>query len=514
MDSKKVASAIIPIVVFLALWAIPAPSGVAPKAWLLFAIFVAVIAGLILRPLPMSAVVLIGVVASALSGALTIGEALAGFADTTVWLIVSAYLFARAFLKTRLGERIAWIFIRAIGKRTLTLGYALSLTDLVIAPGTPSNTARAGGVLFPIIRSIAKAYDSEPGPTAKRIGNFLMFNEYQTTLVTGAMFMTGMAANPLLVSLAKQALKVEISWAMWFLGAIVPGFVAFFLVPLLVYFLTKPEIKESPEAPRLAEKNLKEMGPLKREEKILIFVFILALALWILSETLKINATTTALLGAALMVITGVLNWQDVIGERSAWDALVWFGGLVGMAAGLASTGKQVFAVSPACFLTARALEQIKNDVAYSDRPVKLIGISAGVSYGALGSTHHSLHDYAVLRAINNIDIVAPADNFETREVIKVAEHYSRPIYIRFGKKPMFHLHGPGAQFEIGKAIQISEGSDVVFIGTGETVAPAAQAREVLEKQAACILQPDLSHAGGILECREVAARAETYYAA
>lgn len=156
---------------------------------------------------------------------------------------------------------------------------------------------------------------------------------------------------------------------------------------------------------------------------------------------------------------------------------------LVGMAAGLASAGKQVFAVSPACFLTARALEQIKNDVAYSDRPVKLIGISAGVSYGALGSTHHSLHDYAALRAINNIDIVAPADNFETREAINAAEHYSRPIYIRFGKKPMFHLHGPDARFEIGKAIKISEGSDVAFVATGETVAPAVQAREILEKQ-------------------------------
>jgi transketolase len=156
---------------------------------------------------------------------------------------------------------------------------------------------------------------------------------------------------------------------------------------------------------------------------------------------------------------------------------------LVGIAAGLASAGKQVFAVSPACFLTARALEQIKNDVAYSDHPVKLIGISAGVSYGALGSTHHSLHDYAALRAINNISIVAPADNFETREAISAAERFPHPIYIRFGKKPMFHLHAANARFEIGKAIKLSDGSDVVFVATGETVAPAVQAREILESQ-------------------------------
>lgn len=153
---------------------------------------------------------------------------------------------------------------------------------------------------------------------------------------------------------------------------------------------------------------------------------------------------------------------------------------LIGVAAGLASTGKKVFAVSPACFLTARALEQIKNDVAYSDNPVRVIGISAGVSYGALGTTHHSLHDYAALRAINNIDIVAPADNFETRSVIRAAMTYPRPLYIRFGKRPMLNLHAPDTDFQIGKAIIVREGKDVTFIAIGETVAPAVLAAEKL----------------------------------
>jgi transketolase len=153
---------------------------------------------------------------------------------------------------------------------------------------------------------------------------------------------------------------------------------------------------------------------------------------------------------------------------------------LVGIAAGLAAAGKRVFVVSPACFLTARALEQIKNDVAYSDHPVKLIGISAGVSYGPLGTTHHSLHDYAALRAINNIDVVAPADNFETRAAIRAAVDYPRPIYLRFGKKAMPHLHTPDTTFEIGKAIPIATGSDLTFIATGETVAPAVGACDIL----------------------------------
>ena len=156
---------------------------------------------------------------------------------------------------------------------------------------------------------------------------------------------------------------------------------------------------------------------------------------------------------------------------------------LVGVAAGLASAGKQVFAVSPACFVTARALEQIKNDVAYSDRPVKLIGISAGVSYGELGTTHHSLHDYAALRAIHNIDIIAPADNFETRAAVKAALDHPRPIYMRLGKRALETVHAPDARFEIGKAIEIRQGSDVTFVAIGEPVIPAVQAAEKLEAE-------------------------------
>jgi len=157
---------------------------------------------------------------------------------------------------------------------------------------------------------------------------------------------------------------------------------------------------------------------------------------------------------------------------------------LVGVAAGLASAGKKAFAVSPACFLTARALEQIKNDVAYSDNPVRLIGISAGVSYGALGTTHHSLHDFAVLRAINNITIVAPADNFETREAVTLAVKYNKPLYLRLGKKPMPLLtEDTGIGFEFGKGRVIKEGRDVSIIATGETVYPALQAAQKLEQE-------------------------------
>ena len=155
---------------------------------------------------------------------------------------------------------------------------------------------------------------------------------------------------------------------------------------------------------------------------------------------------------------------------------------LVGICAGLSAVGKKVFGVSPASFLTARSLEQIKNDIAYSNHPVTLVGISAGVSYGQLGSTHHSIHDIAVLRAVNNIDIVVPADNFETKEVIKSAVNYKHPLFIRFGKKPMMKLHNGNHNFIIGKAIKLKSGNDLAIISTGETVQRAFKACEILEK--------------------------------
>jgi transketolase len=156
---------------------------------------------------------------------------------------------------------------------------------------------------------------------------------------------------------------------------------------------------------------------------------------------------------------------------------------VIGISAGLASAGKKVFAASPACFITARSFEQIKNDVAYSNQPVRIIGISAGVSYGALGATHHSLHDYAALRAINNITIIAPADNFETRETIKALYRYDHPVYVRFGKAPQRHVHAEGDSFVIGKAALIQDGNDLTFIACGETVPTALAAAQQLRTE-------------------------------
>jgi DASS family divalent anion:Na+ symporter len=327
------------LLVFVVIQLIPAPSGISEQAWLLFSIFGATIFGLIIRPIPMGGVVMIGVAATALSGAVPYGVALTGFANPTVWLIVVAFLFARAFILTGLGRRIAFLFIRSFGGRTLGLAYSVVLADLVIAPATPSNTARAGGILYPIVRSLASSFGSEPGKTARKIGAYLIKTEYQCDLVTSAMFMTAMAANPLAAELAAEIAGVRLDWGRWALAALLPGLISLALIPLILYKLYPPEIERTPAASELARSELSRMGRMTRKEKILSMVFIGVLLSWATSDFHAVHPTTIALTGLATLLVLGVISWGDVLGESGAWDALIWFGGLVMMAGQLNELG-------------------------------------------------------------------------------------------------------------------------------------------------------------------------------
>jgi DASS family divalent anion:Na+ symporter len=320
-------------------WLLPPFGGLKPQAVHLAAVFAAAILGLILQPLPQGAVVILAVAVAALSGTLPVDDVLTGFADPTVWLIVSAFIFTRAFIKTGLGRRIAFLLVSRFGRSTLGLGYALTLADACIAPATPSNTARAGGILFPIVRALASSLGSEPGPTARRAGAFLMFNEFQINLVTSALFLTGVAPNSMIVRLAEDTFGCRITWFDWFWAALVPGAASLLLLPWLIFRLFDPEIKVSPEAPRLARAELQRMGPLSRTEKLMLLVFLSALSLWATSHWTGLNATAVALAGVGALLVLDVLGWEDVVSERGAWDALVWFGGLVSLATGMGELG-------------------------------------------------------------------------------------------------------------------------------------------------------------------------------
>jgi len=272
------------IAIGLAIWFSPVPAGVKPQAWHLLAIFIATIFGLILAPLPMGAVVIIGVVLTGLTGILKIGPLLSGFSNSTVWLIVAALLVARGFISTGLGRRISFLFIRAFGRKTLGLAYSITATDLVLAPATPSNTARGGGIIYPVIRALANTFGSEPGETSRKIGAFLIAVEYQAVVITSAMFLTSMAPNLLTAELAQKIANLSLTWALWAKAAIIPGLLSLIIVPFILYKIYPPEIKSTPQAAEFAHKELQKMGAMKRSEKIMLFVFLLILALWATGE--------------------------------------------------------------------------------------------------------------------------------------------------------------------------------------------------------------------------------------
>jgi DASS family divalent anion:Na+ symporter len=322
------------------IWLIPPPSGVQPRAWHLLAIFVATIVGIITKPLPMGAIALFGITSTVLSGTLTINQALSGFGNSTIWLIVVAFFISRGFIKTGLGSRIAYLFMAALGKKTLGLSYGLIATDLVLAPAIPSNTARAGGIVFPLVKASAEAYGSQPGDgTASKIGAFLMQAAFQGNVITSAMFLTAMAANPLAAKLAGQ-MHIDVSWGEWALAAVVPGMASLVFIPLVLYKIYPPEIKETPGASQLAQEQLAKMGKMKRVEWIMLGVFLLLILLWIFGDQLAgIDSATTALFGLSVLLLTGVLTWKDILSEEGAWDTLVWFAALVMMASFLNELG-------------------------------------------------------------------------------------------------------------------------------------------------------------------------------
>lgn len=318
---------------------IPVPEGITPQSWHLLAIFVATIVGCIVRPVPGGAVVLIGVAALALSGTLPVAQALGGYGDPIVWLVLAAFFMSRGMIKTGLGKRIAFLFIRAIGKHSLGLGYALVSTDMLLAMVIPSNGARAGGIIFPVAKSLAEAYDSKPGETAGRLGSFLMVLIYQCDVIVCAMFLTGQASNVLIAKFAQQVTGIELSYAQWALWAVVPGLLSLFIVPLVLYRLYPPEIKHTPAAAEFAANELRAMGRMNRGEKLMLVVFVLVATLWMSTAFHGINYAVVALFGICVLLLFDVLNWEDVISERSAWDVFIWYGGLVRMAEALGETG-------------------------------------------------------------------------------------------------------------------------------------------------------------------------------
>jgi DASS family divalent anion:Na+ symporter len=327
------------LVYVLVVWVLPRPEAINPPSWRLVGIFLATIAGLILQPIPGGAVVLLAVGLSAVLGGLKVTEALAGYGDPTVWLVMAAFFISRALIKTGLARRIALFFVRLFGTSSLGVCYALALSDMTLASIIPSNAARSGGVILPIARSIAEVYGSRPGPTSALLGSFLMTGVYQSICVTAAMFFTGQASNPLAARLATEQFHYPITWTSWFLAGIVPGICSLAFIPWVIMRLNPPGIRRTPEASAFARKELEAMGPMRLEEKMVAAVFAAVCGLWMTSSWHKIDVAISGLLGSVALLIAGVLSWEDVKSEKAAWDIFVWYGGLLCLGRQLAELG-------------------------------------------------------------------------------------------------------------------------------------------------------------------------------
>ncbi len=330
--------ALIVAVYLIVVYLIPKPVTVKPEGWRLTGIFLATVVGSIIQPIPGGALVLMAVTLAAVMGGLTIQQALAGYSDPTVWLVMSAFFISRSLINTGLARRIALFFVRWFGRSSLGVSYALALSDMVLATIIPSNGARSGGVTLPIARSIAELYGSTPGATAGVLGSFLIISVYQSICVTAAMFYTGQASNPLAAQMATQA-GYPITWVSWFVAGIVPGLCSLLVAPWIAFRMYPPEVKRTPEAAAFAREQLRLMGSLSGSEQILAVVFIAVCGLWATSNRHGIDITVTALFGAVALLLTGVLKWDDVVRERAAWDMFIWYGGLVRLGRALNDTG-------------------------------------------------------------------------------------------------------------------------------------------------------------------------------
>jgi len=342
--SQQIRKWVWPLALGFLLLLIPAPAGLTAAAWHYFALFAAVVAALITEPLPGAEIGFIGVsvAAALLLVGKTPGEAtkwaLSGFSNDAVWLIFAANMFALGYEATGLGRRIALLLVRALGRRTLGLGYAIALADLCLAPVMPSNTARSGGTIYPIVKNIPPLYGSFPHENPRKIGGYLLWTGFAATCVTSSMFLTALAPNLLAVEIARKVAHVDISWGMWAIGFLPVGILLFAATPLLSYLLYAPEVKRGDEVAKWAGAELATMGRITRNELTMAALAVTSLVGWI-GGSRWISPVTVALTVISVMLLTRVVTWNDILANKQAWSVLVWFATLVAMAEGLSNMG-------------------------------------------------------------------------------------------------------------------------------------------------------------------------------
>ena len=327
-----------PFAIAFGIWFAPVPAGLTAPAWHLFAVFVAAIACVLMGAFPLLTAAMLAAGTVVLSGTITPAQAFSGFANSSVLLVVIAFIVAQAVVKSGLGRRISLFMVSRFGGSSLGLAYSIVLTDAAIAPAFPSNTAR-GGVLFPIVLSVSKGAGSEPdSPEGRRLGGYLMFCTMASLAVSSALWMTATSANPIGVQIARQS-GLQIGFGSWLLASCVPALIAIGLLPLLVARLFPPGVGATPEAPAAARAEIAGMGPMSRDEWITAVTFVVMVAGWVFADALKMNVTSIAFTGFGVLLLTGVLKADDIAKQGDTLATFLWLAVLFALSGQLNELG-------------------------------------------------------------------------------------------------------------------------------------------------------------------------------
>jgi DASS family divalent anion:Na+ symporter len=376
------------------------PDGLSLEAWRLFAIFFTTILAVLIQAVPIFLASVLGMVAAIFTGVLRPDQAYAGFSKDFILLIIAAFLVARAVIKSGLGRRIAFHVIRRLGRSTLGLGYSVMITDAVIAPAFPSNTARSG-VLFPIVQAICLGSGSSPEDgTERKLGNYLMIVGMASLTVSSALWLTAMATNPVGAIIARES-GVEITFASWFLAAAVPAISALVLLPLVLLRMVDPETKHTPEAPDAAAAELEKMGPMSARERLTAGVFAFMVVGWALSETLAVDKAGIAFLGLGILMMGRVYTMADLKTEGEALSTWIWFGILFTLSTTLNEFGFMTWLGDK----VAIRLQGLAPTVVY----VCLIVVYVALHYLFVSQTAHLLALFGVFMSVGINSGVDPA---------------------------------------------------------------------------------------------------------
>lgn len=344
MMKAKVLKIVLLVCIILLSIIIPPPDGLTKEAWILAGIYLASIVGLVSKPYPEPVIMLAAVALSCFTvtkfddSPVKSLDVLSGYASGTTWLVFSAFTLSAAFVTTGLGKRLAYWFILKFGSTTLRLGYVTALLDLILSPATPSNTARAGGIVFPIINSIATVLGSDPKESPHKAGRFLMVNIYMVTKTTSYMFLTAFAGNALALQLISDILHIQISWVGWMLAGAPLGLLMLSVIPYIAYKISPPELTKIDNT-EIATTGLKNLGKMNKKEKGLIVIFITALLGWIFSRYLGLNESSVAIIAMVGTLLFNIICWNDVLQNKGGWNTLIWYGGIIGLSATLSKEG-------------------------------------------------------------------------------------------------------------------------------------------------------------------------------